>query len=131
MATINGNDGIVKIGTNTVAEVQNFELTETAATIRTTAMGDTWETRSAGLNSWSGSLTCHLDDTDTSGQEALTVGAEVTLALYPEGDSAGAEEYTGAAIVTQVGTSQTFDNQTVQRSFSFEGNGVLTKSNLA
>lgn len=130
MATINGNDGIVKVGTNTIAEVQNFELNETAATIRTTAMGDTWETRSAGLNSWSGSLTCHLDDTDTSGQEALTVGAEVTLNLYPEGDTSGDEEYSGSAIITQVGTSQTFDNQTVQRSFSFEGNGALTKTSV-
>lgn len=127
MATINGNDGVVKVSTNTIAEVQNFELTETAATIRTTAMGDTWESRSAGLNSWSGSLTCHLDDTDTDGQEALTVGASVTLNLYPEGDGSGAEEYTGTAIITQVGLSQTFDNQTVQRSFSFEGDGALTK----
>jgi hypothetical protein len=128
MATISGNDGIIKVGTSAVAEVQNWDITETAATIRDTAMGDTWETRKTGLKSWTGNITCHLDDTDTSGQEALTVGAEVTLALYPEGDTTGDEEYTGSAIITSVNSSGSFDNTTVQRSFSFEGNGELTKT---
>lgn len=124
-ATFDGNDGVVKVSTNTVAEVTEWSITETSETKDDTAMGDAWRTLKAGLKSFAGSLTCHWDDTDSTGQEALTVGAGVTLNLYPEGDSTGEDEMTGAVIITSVGVTVNKDGIT-QRSFSFEGNGALT-----
>jgi hypothetical protein len=125
MATVDGNDGVVKVGSNTVAEVTDFSITETVQTKDDTAMGDPWMTKKPGFKSWSGSLTCHWDDTDTTGQGAMTAGSEVTLNLYPEGDTTGDYQLTGSAIITSVGVTNNKDG-IVSRSFSFEGNGALT-----
>lgn len=125
MATHHGKAGTVKVGANAVAEIQQFVVTERAGVADDTAMGDTWETHLAGVNSWSGTLTCSWDETDTNGQEALTVGASVTLSLYPEGAGTGARYATGTATITEVGVD-TNRNGIVSRSFNFQGNGALT-----
>lgn len=126
MATFNGNDGLVKVGSNTVAEVRSFTLNTNLELIDDTAMGDSWRTKIAGLKNWDGTIECHWDDTDSTGQEAMTIGASVELHLLPEG--AAGEDYTGTAIITGISQTQSFDNTTVSRSFSFVGNGALTAS---
>ena len=73
MANHTGVDGVVKVGTNTVAEVRNWSVSESADTIEDTTINDTSRTYQAGLKSWSGSLTAFWDETDTNGQVALTV----------------------------------------------------------
>ena len=129
MATFSGNDGVVKIGSNAVAEVKSFTLTETIETVEDTAMGDTSRTHKTGLKSWSGNLECHFDDTDTA-QTSLTVGASVTLNLQPEGDTTGDFLLTGTATVTEVTHTNTIDN-IIERTFSFAGNGDLTQTTVA
>ena len=81
MANHTGVDGVVKVGTNTVAEVRDWSVNETADTIEDTTMNDTSKTFQAGLKSWHGSLNALWDETDTTGQEALTVGSSATLNL--------------------------------------------------
>ena len=132
MGTHHGKDGVVKVGANAVAEIDNWSVTETAATADDTSMGDTWKTHIAGktINSWNGSLSCHWDETDTNGQQALTVGASVTLNLYPEGSGTGATYKTGTATITQVGLTVPKDG-VVSRSFNFEGNGALSEATAA
>lgn len=63
-------------------------------------MGDTWRSHKTGLNSWSGSLECWFDDTDTA-QGNLTLGASVTLDLQPEGTDLGDFLLTGTATITE------------------------------
>jgi predicted secreted protein len=77
------------------------------------------------LTSFSGSLDVFWDETDTSGQGALTIGSEVTLNVYPEGDTTGDTYYTGSAIVTGVSRSASFDGL-VEASISVQGTGALT-----
>ena len=84
MATLTGNNGVVKIdnasGTPTaVAAVRNFSVEITADTIETTAMGQ--ETRSyvKGLSSFSGSADIYFDPAN------LTGGDSVIAALIPTG----------------------------------------------
>ena len=125
MATVSGNNGEVKIGTNLVAEVKSFDITETDNIIEDTAMGDTAKTFVSGLNEASGTVTCHFDRTDSSGQEAMTVGASVTMNLYPEGDTTGNREITFTALITSVGVSETI-NDIVERSFGFTVTGAVT-----
>lgn len=126
MATFSGNDGVVKIGANQVAEVMSFTVNQTMEPIDDTVMGDSWRTHLAGLKTWDGSVECRWDDTDTNGQEALTVGASVTLNLMPEGSGVGEYELSGTASVTSVSQTQSYDNTTVTRTFTFQGNGALT-----
>jgi len=125
MANIRGNDGVVKVGGNVVAEVLDFSVDETANTIDDTTLGDTSSTHKSGLNSWTGSINCYLDDTDTNGQVALTIGASTSLSLNPEGTTTGDLEYTGTATIT--GISRAISNDSiVTQSFTFTGNGPLT-----
>ena len=125
MANHTGSEGVVKVGSNEILEVREWSLTETADTIEDTSMGDSARTRKAGLTSASGSVTAYWDETNTTGQGALTVGAEVTLNLYPEGATTGDTYATLSAIVTEAGVSASFDGM-VEATFSFEANGAVT-----
>lgn len=127
MANHIGQEGVIRIGaTNLLAELRSWELQETADTIEDTVLSDLSRTYQTGLKSWSGSATCFWDELDPA-QISLTVGASITLNMYPEGNQTGDVFYTGAAIVT----SYTFSAQTggmVEAQFSFTGTGALTKS---
>ena len=68
-----------------------------------------------------------MDETNTTGQGALTIGAAITLNLYPEGDTTGDTYLTGAAIVTGRTVNSSFDGL-VEMSISVQGNGALTET---
>ena len=120
MAVHKGSEGYVKVGANTVAEVRDWSLSESADTIETSSMGDSARTYVAGLTSATGSVAVHYDETDTTGQGALTVGSEVTLSLYVDADTYA----TLSAIITEAGVSSSFDGL-VEGSFSFAANGAV------
>jgi predicted secreted protein len=125
MAIHKGSEGVAKIGTSTIAEVKDWSISESADTIDTSSMGDTARTKVAGLTSASGSMTAMWDESDTTGQGAMTVGAEVELKLYPEGATTGDMFASLLAIITEKGVSTTLDG-VVETSISFEANGAVT-----
>ena len=125
MANHKGSEGVVKVGTATVAEVKDWSLSETAETIDDTIMGETARTRKSSLTSASGSLSAFWDESDATGQMAMTAGAEVTLNLYPEGATTGDYFASLSAIITTVDVSAAMDGM-VEASFSFESNGAVT-----
>ena len=129
MATHKGSEGIVKVGTDSVSEVRSYSIEETADTLEDTSMGDSARTYKSSLTSFSGSLDVFWDETDTAGQGALSIGSEVTLNLYPEGDTSGDTYYTGTAIVTGVTSSGSFDGL-VDASVSVQGTGALTQTTV-
>lgn len=132
MATHWGNEGTVKIGSNAVAEITEYEFTETVQPVDDTAMGDSYKTHIAGsgIKEWSGSMTCHWDETDTNGQVAMTPGASVTLNLYPEGATSGDVYWSGTATITERSQSVKMDGETIQATFQFLGNGTLTRGTV-
>lgn len=130
MANHKGSEGTVKVGSNAVAEIKSYSITETADTIEDTVMGDAARTYKPSLTSFSGSLDVLWDETDTTGQGALTVGSEVTLNVYPEGSTTGDTYFTGSAIVTSVAVSGSFDGL-VTASISVQGNGALSTTTVA
>jgi predicted secreted protein len=129
MATHKGSEGVIKVGTNTVAEVRSYSIDESADVLEDTSMGDSAKTYLASLTSFSGSLDVFWDETDTSGQGALTVGSSVTLNVYPEGADSGDTYYSGTALVTGVSRSGSFDGM-VEASISVQGSGALTASTV-
>lgn len=133
MATHWGNEGLVRSGNNAVAEVTEFEFSQSVSVVDDTAMGDQWKTHIAGsgIKEWSGSLTCHWDESDTQGQQTFMVGASVTLNLHPEGNTTGDKYWTGTASITEVTLTTQMDGSTIKRSFKFIGNGALTESTVA
>lgn len=129
MAVHKGSEGTLKVGSNAVAEIRSYSIEETGDTLEDTSMGDTARTYLPSLTSWSGSVDVYWDETDSTGQGALTVGAIVTLNVYPEGDTSGDTYYTGSAIVTGVSRNASFDGM-VEASVSFQGTGALTSSTV-
>ena len=129
MATHAGSEGTVKVGANAIAEIRSFSIEETADTIEDTTMGDGARTYKPSLTSFSGSVDVFWDETDSTGQGALTIGAEVTLNLYPEGSTTGDTYLSGSAIVTSRSISSSFDGM-VEMSISVQGNGALTTSTV-
>jgi predicted secreted protein len=129
MATHAGSEGTVKVGSNAIAEIRSFSIEETADTIEDTSMGDSARTYKPSLTSFSGSIDVFWDESDTTGQGALTIGAEVTLNLYPEGDTTGDTYLGGSAIVTGRSVSSSFDGL-VEMSISVQGNGALTQTTV-
>lgn len=130
MANHKGSEGVVKVGSNTVAEVRDWSLTQSADTIEDTAMGDSARSYKPSLTSASGSISCYWDEADTTGQGAMTAGSEVTLNLYPEGADSTDKYYTMSAIITEESASASFDGM-VEASFSFSVNGAVTLSTVA
>lgn len=126
MANHHGSEGAVYVGSNAVAELNDFSVNESAEFAEDTNLSDTAKTFNAtAITSWSGSANAFWDETDTTGQEALTVGASVTLNLYFEGNGTGATYATGTGLVTEVGVSSQ-KGGIVERSFGFQGTGALT-----
>ena len=130
MATHTGSEGTVKVGANAIAEIRSFSIEESADTLEDTTMGDTARTYKPSLTTYTGTIDVLWDETDTNGQNALTIGASVTLNLYPEGDASGDTYYTGAAIVTGRTINSSFDGL-VEMSISVQGNGALTQTTVA
>jgi hypothetical protein len=129
MAAKHGNEGIVKIGANSVAEVQTWSYEEKdVAIVEKTSMGDTEASfLPSGCKSGSGSIECLLDEADTNGQQALTAGASVAVGLYPEGDLSGDAQYSGTVVVDTVSISGPKDGLNTA---SFKFMGVLTRSTI-
>lgn len=124
MATHIGNEGVVLVGNTTVGEVRSFEVTENAEVADDSALTDAWDTHILGSKNWTASVTCSWDETD-GGQGNLTIGNEVTLNLYPEGNAAADTYYTGNATVTTLSHS-VGRNEVQEVSFDCTGKGALT-----
>jgi predicted secreted protein len=128
MATHKGSEGTLKVGSDSLAEIRSYSLEESADTLEDTSMGDSARTYKSSLTSFSGSVDVFWDETDTA-QNALTIGSEVTLNVYPEGADSGDTYYTGTAIVTGVTRSASFDGL-VEASVSVQGTGALTSTTV-
>jgi len=129
MAVHTGSEGTVKVGSSVIAELKSYTIEESGDTIETTALGDTSRTYVAGLKTFTGTIECYWDETDSSGQGAMTVGSQITINFYPEGDGAGDTYYTGSAIITGRSVTGTTDG-TVDRSFTIQGTGALSETTV-
>ena len=127
MANHTGNGGAVKIGANTVAEMLDWSLTEGVNVIDDTVVGDAADTHQVGTTNWSGSVNCYWDETDATGQEAMTIGASVELHLEPDGAATGDIDFNGTATINSIERASA-NNSIVTANFSFTGNGALTRT---
>jgi hypothetical protein len=129
MATHKGSEGTVKSGASTIAEIRSYTITETADVLEDTSMGDSSRTYLSSLKTFTGSIDCFWDETDTSGQLSLDPGSSVTINIYPEGSGTGDTYYTGSVIITEKSITASFDGM-VEASFSFQGTGALSETTV-
>ncbi len=129
MAVHTGSAGLVKVGGNTVAEVTGFTLETTADVIETTALSNSAKSFVASRSTFTATIECAWDETDTNGQVALNEGQSVSLHLHPEGADSGDYYYTGTAIVTGNSVSVTMDDL-IRLSISVQGTGGITRTTI-
>ena len=130
MATHTGSEGTVRVGaTNNILEIRSYSVEETADTVEDTSMGDSYRTHKTTLKAWTGTVDVFWDETDTTGQGALTVGSEVAVRFMPEGATGGDTYLSGNAIVTGKTVSASFDGM-VESTITLQGTGALTTTTL-
>ena len=129
MANHTGSAGLVKVGTNTVAEVRSFTINTTAELLEDTTLTDTSKTYQVGKKGATASVECFWDETDTNGQIALAEGQSVTLNLYHEGADSSDYYYTGTWLVTGNSISITTDG-IIEATFDATLTGALSRSTV-
>ena len=129
MANHTGVSGIVKVGSNTVAELRSFTIDTTAELIEDTTLTDSSRTYQFGKKGATVSAECWWDETDTNGQIAMIEGSQVALNLYPEGADSGDYYYSGTWIVGSNSVSTPTDG-IIEASFNATLTGALTRGTV-
>ena len=129
MAVHTGSAGVVKIASNTVAEVTAFTMETTADVIESTQLSDTNKTYEVSRKSGTVTVECMWDETDSNGQIALQEATGVSLLLYPEGATSGDYFYTVPVIVTGNSVAVTMDD-IIRLSISCQINGAITRGTV-
>jgi len=129
MATHTAANGVIKVGSNAVAEVTGYNIEYMSDTVEDTVIGDAARTYKPTLKSFTASLDAMWDETDSTGQGALVVGTEVTFAIYPEGEDSGDTYYTGSGIITGR-TVSTSVGEMITANFAVQGTGDLTETTV-
>lgn len=138
MATLTGNNGVVKIDDQTgsptaIAAVRNFTVDITTDTIEKSAMGNDTRVYVKGMSSWSGSADIYFDPA-----EMPTSVASGLIGLNPTLEGVGSDPYTielylnntsnkfsGECIITGFSINSSMDGM-VEASISFQGSGAAT-----
>lgn len=123
MAKVKGSAGVVKVGINTVAGVRGFTLEETMEPIRDDDLNTEEVTFQSGDITRSGTVQCFWDKADATGQEALVIGASVSLVLEPEGSGGRTQSMT--ALITSVSQANEKQNM-VTKDIGFTVSGTVT-----
>lgn len=130
MATFKGNEGTVLSGSNAVAEIRSFSVSETSDVIEDTVMGDQSKSYVSSFKDATATVECYFDDTDTNGQNTFLVGDVVSISLQMEGNTSGDHKLSGSAIITGRDISVAADGM-VEASFSMQITGGLTEGTVA
>jgi hypothetical protein len=130
MAKIHGHGGVIKVDdTESVGQLQSWNLDPQAAVTEGYSMGDDWATNQATVKKWSGSAEAYFDPAD-AGQLSLDVGDVVDLHFYPGGTAAGQPYRSGEAVISGTPITANKDGW-VSITFNFTGNGPLTTGSVA
>ena len=129
MANHTGTSGLVKVGTDTIAEVRSFTLNTTSELLEDTTLTDTSKTYQVGKKGATVSVECFWDETDTSGQIAVAEGNSVVLNLYPEGADSGDYYFSGTYLINGNSISTPTDG-IIEATFDATLTGALTRGTV-
>lgn len=127
MTTYTGQNGTIRLGANPVAEIRAFEIQATSDTLDDTVMGDAWRSNKSTFKSWSGSMDVLHDVTNTTGQNALTVGTALSASFFPSGNTTGLVSLTGSIRITERVIKASHEGL-VEMTISFIGDGALVEA---
>ncbi|MDH3636841.1 MAG: hypothetical protein OES09_00050 [Gammaproteobacteria bacterium] len=128
MAKLNGKNGVVKVGANDVINLRSWGFEETAPTIDAGVCGETFADQRVGIPSNSGTIDALLDPADTA-QDAMSLGAQITLQMYPDGDVSTDTYYEVTANITSRGIAQDRGDM-VSVAFGWVGSSAITENTV-
>jgi len=130
-----GESGVVKFSDDgsavvAVASVRSFTIDQETQAIESTVMGSSGRQYLAGLTQFSGTMDIFFRDDDDGANSLFTsIGNNpAAIELYPSGETTGVK-LDGNVIVTGHSITSNFDGM-VEASVTFQGSGVLTKTDL-
>ena len=129
MANHTGVSGVVKVGSNVLAELRSFTIDTTTEIIEDTTLTDTSRTYQFGKKGATVSAECWWDETDTNGQIAIIEGSQVALNLYPEGADSGDYYFSGTWLIGSNSVSIPTDG-IIEASFNATLTGALTRGTV-
>jgi len=129
MANHTGTSGLVKVGTDVIAEVRSFTLNTTSELLEDTTLTDTSKTYQVGKKGATVSVECFWDETDTSGQIAIAEGNSVVLNLYPEGADSADYYFSGTYLINGNSISVPTDG-IIEATFDATLTGALTRGTV-
>tara|TARA_Y100001951_G_scaffold13203_1_gene8505 strand:+ start:121 stop:510 length:390 start_codon:yes stop_codon:yes gene_type:complete len=129
MANHTGTSGLVKVGTNTIAEVRSFTINTTSELLEDTTLTDTSKSYQVGKKGATVSVECFWDETDTNGQIAIAEGSQVALNLYPEGADSGDYYFSGTWLISGNSISTPTDG-IIEATFDATLTGALTRGTV-
>ena len=129
MATYTGENGTVKIGSDSlgeiaIAQVRSWTVEHTKDVIEDTVMGDAARRYKNGLHSFTGSMEVVYDDAHTGASDAFRPDndGDIYVEFYPS--TTAGEKFTGKVLVTSVSRTASFDDL-VTCTVNFQGTGAL------
>jgi hypothetical protein len=129
MATFVGNNGVITVGGNNVAEVRSYSIDTTADTIEKSVMGNDTRVYVKGMSTWSGSADVFWDPAHwtAAGLNAAVTGTSqvgsvpVTLNIFPEGTGS---KWSGDIVITGYSVTGSMDGL-IEATVSFQGSGAI------
>ena len=128
MAAHTGVDGVVKVGSNAIAQLTSWSLSASAETIDATLLTSTSKVTLAGTKSYTGSVEMFWDEADAA-QISILEGVELTFLLLPEGATGGDVSWSVSGIVDSLDFGAAVDGM-VTASATFASNGAITRSTV-
>jgi len=124
---LEGWKGVVTIGGNVVAKIRDYTENVRSEMMDATVMGVEYEQVTPGITSGTLELSTYMDPDDTTGQEALANGAQVTVALRPNGTGSGEPQSTYMGAVENLVVSAN-PRENVSRNFTVRVNGTVDRT---
>lgn len=132
MPAYRGKDVEVTLGgTDISGDGRSIDFEESADALDSSKWGDVRRTKVAGLEDANGSMEA-LDTTGTwsAAWDAIAVGTEDELIVYPEGNTSGNRSLTAQVVVTGRSISVPYDDLATL-SMDFEVSGDVTEGTVA
>lgn len=85
----NGYEGELRLGANTVSQTRGWTIRRTSTPTPLRSQRETPIVKVYGPADASFEFSCWLDESDTQGQKAMTIGATISVVAYPGGAGSG------------------------------------------
>ena len=122
MAVLTGKSGTITFASGYAAHCNSWTVEIATDIFEDTALGDSWRTRVVGINNWTGSYDCALDESVLSDDISyMGIGESITVAAEAHFKYAGATGVIAGSIIITGATLNASTSGVNTISCTFEG----------